>query len=169
MMRKLRPWSALVLLALTATVVAVDSQLGPSGGTGGSPFVDVIPEGARIVEVKLWGGKRVDAFQIFYETAGGVRGWLPKRGGSGGKEVTPPLQLGRDEYINEIRGRYGDRVDSLVIDLETKRDWFGYKAGGDGGKGEYKYTAPPGTQIVGFTGRAGKEIDAIGVVLRPRP
>ena len=40
--------------------------------------------------------------------------------------------------------------------------------GGPGGTAEYTYEAPPGFEIVGFYGRSGDLVDAMGVVLRAR-
>lgn len=40
-----------------------------------------------------------------------------------------------------------------------------FSFGGGGGSVHYSYTAPPGYAIVGFIGRQGSYIDAVGVIL----
>jgi hypothetical protein len=40
--------------------------------------------------------------------------------------------------------------------------------GGGGGGDNYSYGAPAGSQILGFYGRSGDQIDAIGIVYQPR-
>lgn len=62
-----------------------------------------------------------------------------------------------------MSGKYGNRVDSIVI--RTNQGNVLAK-GGFGGPGEYKYTANAQFSIVGFKGRSGNVIDAIGVVYR---
>jgi hypothetical protein len=143
-------------------------KLGPSGGIGGMPFADEIPDGARIVEVRVRSGARIDAIQVVYETADGEICPSPQHGESGGDLHT--LQLGKGEFIVKISGRFGARVDSINIVTEgsKKSDSLGFHAGGTGGDEDYNYEAPPGMEIIGFHGRAGQEVDAIGVIIRSR-
>src|SRR5215216_3336744 len=84
-------------------------------------------------------------------------------GGEGGQS-RPALVLEADEYITQVRGRYGNVVDSMEIVTNKRTESYG----GTGGGATYSYVAPPGTEICGFVGRAATVIDAIGVLIRPR-
>jgi Jacalin-like lectin domain len=81
-------------------------------------------------------------------------------GGGGGVRKVLSLQPG--EYITEVSGRYGSLVDSITTRTSRSQTmtW-----GGLGGVKGFDYQAPPGTQIVGFWGRSGQLIDAIGVLM----
>jgi hypothetical protein len=141
-------------------------RLGPSGGTGGESFYTVAPEGTRLVRVEVRAGRRIDAIQIVYRTPQGEEvagGWYGGRGG-----VRQTLTLGTGNAVLAIGGKYGARVDSIFVELDREGDGFPWTVGGEGGSVEYRYAAPPGYEIVGFHGRAGAEVDAIGAVLRHR-
>ena len=167
MLRRVPMIITFAVLIIASNVALSDSHFGPSGGHEGSEFVDIVPPGARITEIRIHSGERIDAIQVIYAGADGRPIEMPRHGGSGGGlEV---LRLGRGEYINEIKGRYGARLDSLTIGVEGKRaDWTGFHAGGSGGSADFRYQAPYGMEIIGFRGRSGAELDAIGVVLRKR-
>lgn len=138
-------------------------SLGPSGGTGGQEFLDQpIPKDSKVIEVKVRSGSLIDAVQIVYESRNG-RHELPKHGGDGGQLNVFPLD--QNEYITGLSGRFGSQVDSIRIhtNLQTSPVY-----GGAGGVAEYHYYAPENTEIIGFYGRSGSLIDAIGVVLRQR-
>lgn len=139
-------------------------RFGPSGGGGGREFVDdAIPQNSKVVEVQVHAGSRVDGVQIIHETREGVRQPLPQHGGNGGSLNV--FTLDADEFITGISGRFGSRVDSLQIQTNKQSS---IQFGGGGGSIDYHYEAPEGTEIVGFSGRSGSEIDAIGVTLRRR-
>jgi Jacalin-like lectin domain len=139
-------------------------KLGLSGGSGGREFSDdAIPSDSKVIEVQVRAGRLIDAVQITHESAGGARHPFPRHGGGGGELYV--FTLDSNEYITGISGRYGSRVDSLRIhtNLQTSPLY-----GGTGGFAEYHYEVPPGTEIVGFYGRSGAVMDAIGVLYRSR-
>jgi hypothetical protein len=155
-----------LLVSFAVTSNGADTAMGPSGGHGGSDFKDVVPEGARIVELRVWAGDVIDAIQIVYQDSAGNKVELPKRGGKGGKLNS--VAFGSGEFIYEISGKYGEKVDSLTIRANFKADRFDPHFGGGGGDVLYKYTAPQGMEIMGLCGRSGDKIDAIGIIVRPR-
>jgi hypothetical protein len=168
-----RSWiTALVaILHVTPALAQRDLLLGPSGGHEGNQFTYAIPSGARIAELRVHSGDWIDGLQIVYIAATGERVEMPPVGGSGGGLTS--LQLGTTQYIRKIYGRYGTYVDHLSIETEgSKASGEGagpdFDAGGGGGGADYTYEVPPGMQIVGFYGRAGQYLDAIGVIVRPR-
>ena len=89
---------------------------------------------------------------------------MVKHGGNGG--TLSVTRLGVGEKILSMYGNYGDHVDLLVIRTNLRTlTW-----GGPGGPGSFNYEAMKGTWILGFLGRAGEFLDAIGVLIYdPRP
>ena len=139
-------------------------RCGPSGGSGGQEFIDdAIPQNSKVVEVIIHAGNQVDSVQIVHETNSGVRQPLPAHGGAGGSRDS--FILDADEFITGISGRFGSRVDSIQIHTNKQSS---IRFGGSGGGADYQCQAPEGTEIVGFVGRSGSGIDAIGSVLRRR-
>ena len=136
---------------------------GPSGGGGGGPFNDesLLQAGTRVARVVIRTGALVDSVEITHARPNGSLVDLPHHGGFGGGEQRLDLNIG--ERITQIDGRYGQLVDSINIRTTQNRVLSG---GGDGGVDGYVYQAPPGFEIVGFFGRSGELMDAIGVVLR---
>lgn len=135
-------------------------QSGPSGGHGGKPFIDDnIPQGSRLAEIRIRAGSRLDAIQIVLEASAGDRFAMPAHGGNGG--TLEIFTLDSDEFITGISGRYGSKVDCIRIQTnkQSSPTW-----GGAGGDADFTYLAPSGSAIGGFVGRAGDEIDAIGVL-----
>ena len=142
---------------------------GPSGGGGGGEFNDErqlielkLPANHKVTRVVIRTGEVVDSVQILHIPLIIIPSstFTPTEGIGGGEQS---LELGPDEHITQIDGRYGLLVDS--INIRTSRDRV-LSGGGSGGVQGYLYQAPPGLQIVGFFGRSGARVDAIGIVLR---
>jgi hypothetical protein len=74
------------------------------------------------------------------------------------------FNLDPDEYLIGISGTFGDHINSIMF-YTNKRTSPTY--GGSGGTDTFSYTAPTGQRIVGFFGRAGDNLDAIGVLYAP--
>jgi hypothetical protein len=130
-----------------------------AGGRGGTAFSDSkVPLGARVAEVRLWIGDFIDAVQMTYVLPGGRILEGARHGGSGGRPYV--FRLETNEYITGISGRYGDNIDSLVIQTNRRTS---QSYGGRGGSRNYRISVPAGYQAVGFTGRAGQYLDAIGL------
>jgi hypothetical protein len=141
------------------TQLAQISQTSLAGGRGGSEFADRdIPSGASIVEVNVWAGERIDAVQMVYMLPDGRSQEGARHGGTGGNAVT--FRLDPDEYITGISGRSGEMVDSLRI-ITNKRTSQVF--GGRGGDRDFRIDIPRGNLAVGFAGRSGNLIDAIGL------
>jgi len=129
-----------------------------SGGSGGSDFSDSdIPEGARIVEVRVNGGQFIDSVQMVYSVRDGRAFEAVRHGGEGGRAASFRLKQG--EYIVGLSGRCGRYVDSLriVTNFRTSQVF-----GGGGGDRDFRIDVPQGTQVTGFVGRSGMYLDAIG-------
>lgn len=142
----------------------ITRKCGPSGGAGGKEFVDdVLPEDYQVAEVRIYAQERVHAVQIVHETCDGRSHPFPLHGSAAGQLHV--VQLDADEFIVGISGRFSTQVDSIRIHTNKQVSPL---FGSDCGAGAYVYEAPPGAEIVGFFGRAGDELVAIGVVLRRR-
>jgi len=134
-----------------------------AGGRGGSPFSDsAIPSGAIVSEVHVYSGELVDALQLLYTLPDGRTQLGLRHGGSGGRQNI--FQLGSDEYIIGLSGRYGDYLDSIRIHTNKRTSPL---YGGSGGNLDYRVDVASGNYAVGFTGRSGNYIDAIGLLFVP--
>jgi hypothetical protein len=162
-MKNIFPFAIMIAIAALAlgTANAQDQiTLGPSGGYGGSPFVDSVPSGAVPSEILIRSGTYVDTLQMVLQLPNGQIEYMDRHGGNGGDADSFDLRDG--EYITAIGGRYGQYVDSIQFYTNMRISTI---YGGSGGDADYYYEAPPGWQIVGFYGRSGDYVDAIGVVL----
>jgi hypothetical protein len=134
-------------------------QTNAAGGRGGSSFSDRdMPPGARIAEVRVRAGDHVDSIQAIYVLADGRTLEGARHGGTGGRMET--FRLDPDEYIVGISGRYGEYVDSIRIHTNRRTS---QTFGGRGGNRDFRIDIPAGNRAVGFLGRAGDSVDAIGL------
>jgi Jacalin-like lectin domain len=139
-------------------------QTAVAGGSGGSAFVDVYPQQSdvRIAEVQIRAGNRIDAVNVIYAFPDGRYSSNSWHGGQGG--TLNSFKLDTDEYIVGISGRYGETIDSLRIQTNKRSSQL---FGGPGGSRDYQIVVPQGNQAVGFMGRVGIYIDAIGLLYLP--
>ena len=157
------PLAFLILAAGPGSFGQTLSQTRVVGGTGGSPFVDSnVASGARVAEVRVYGGRYVDGLQFVYQLPDGSPLTGPRRGGDGGKLNT--FKLEADEYITGFSGKYGDLIDSLRIHTNERTSPV---YGGTGGTRDYRIEVPAGNTGVALLGRAGRYVDAIGLVYAP--
>jgi hypothetical protein len=140
---------------------------GASGGRGGKPFDHwKATNGARdISSIGFYVDSSVRCIFVNYRDGNRQKsgycdpgpGPLTFDGGRG-------INLAPDEYILGISGRFGDHIDSIrIYTNKITSPVFG----GNGGTDVFSYTAPEGQMIVGFFGRAGDNLDAIGVLYAP--
>lgn len=136
------------------------------GGRGGTAFLDKVPVGGRLSKVDIRCGGYIDSIQATYIVDGAPQ-LGPQFGGNGGELRT--LNIGADEYIESIKARVGEFIDGLQFTLrDTKtnatRVWpgVGQFVGGTGGH-EDEISAAPGMRVVGFWGRCGLYVDALGI------
>lgn len=145
---------------------------GPSGGTGGNsgvtdsdePFLEPSTRVARVVVSHDNSHDAVGVIQFTHVRANGTLLDLPQHGAFGGDQQD--FDLASNEHITKISGTYDRFVKSITI--ETSNPNHQLTVGHPVGAGQYAYEAPSGFEIVGFYGRSGTLVDAIGVVLRAR-
>jgi hypothetical protein len=142
---------------------------GPSGGSGGNSGDTDSDEGflqpgtrvARVVLSHDNSHNAVEGIQFTHVRHDGTLLDLPHHGGFGGDQQD--FDLVSNEHIVQISGTYDRFVNSITVATDIGHQ---LTVGNPVGAGAYTYQAPPGFEIVGFFGRSGTLVDAIGVVLR---
>ena len=152
------------------------SAYGPSGGPGGSEFriwppiedgftLDTTP--FEIAGLIFNTGSYIDAMQVIYRNVQtGDMVVSDKVGGNGGMKA-PPFELAQDEYITNFLGWAGDYVNSLAVFIIGLSQPVVF--GSPETTTNFEYTWEPTEEVIGFWGRSGAYIDAIGVLVRHRP
>jgi hypothetical protein len=143
--------------------------LGPEGGPHGTVFsIEPVDDEFEIDSLTVWAGAVIDAIQITYRhRATGELAVTPKIGGGGGGENQLVLEPG--EYITRVEGRAGACVVSMSIQTNRRRVPAGNtRWGGELGDRGYDFICRAGEEIIGFEGRSGDYIDAIGAIVRTR-
>jgi hypothetical protein len=135
------------------------------GGPHGTPFTDVaaVPVGRRATQLRLRAGGRVDGVGL--TMANGVS---YDHGGQGGTLTT--LNLGANEHLTSVTlntAQYNGHT--RVFHARFTTNLGRTLAGGATTSSAVTYTAPAGWQISGFHGRAGAELDTLGVISPPVP
>jgi len=139
--------------------MSAQMKCGPSGGIGGENFVDTLPPTKmKIKEVLVWYEDTVEAIQVTWSDNS-----KSDKHGKGNANPTS-FTLRDDEYLVSISGRYGKSLDRITL-ITTKGQEKSF--GGEGGDVEFYYNVDPTysqAHIIGFFGRAGDVIDAIGCI-----
>ncbi len=133
------------------------------GGPHGTAFNDAddLPSALSPRTLTLRGASRLDAVSLTHDG-----GTTLTHGGTGGTATS--LTLASGEHLTSVKLTQGQkdgrtRVFSAAFTTDRARTLTAGTATSD----TATYTAPSGWQIVGFTGRAGTEIDKLGVVYAP--
>ncbi|MEU9477546.1 jacalin-like lectin [Streptomyces sp. NPDC048191] len=133
------------------------------GGPHGTAFNDAntLPAIPSPRTLTLRGGARLDAVSLIHDD-----GTALTHGGTGGAAAS--LTLGAGEHLTSVALTEGrkdgrTRIFSAAITTDRGRTLSAGTATSDAAT----FTAPSGWQIVGFTGRAGDEIDKLGVLYAP--
>ncbi|OMO75253.1 Mannose-binding lectin [Corchorus olitorius] len=139
-------------------------SVGPWGGQGGSPWDDGVYSTVR--QLVIAHGAGIDSIQIEYDNKGNSI-WSRKHGGEAGSKIDKVKLDYPDEFLTSIHGHYGSLFEGgphLVRSLtfHSNRKTYG------------PYGVEQGTsfsmnrgKIVGFYGKSGWYLDAIGVHLKP--
>ncbi|MET8770774.1 jacalin-like lectin [Streptomyces sp. NPDC004658] len=145
---------------------ALDPKLRASdffGGPHGTAFNDAddLPAAPAPRTLTLRGGARLDAVSLTLD-GGTVLG----HGGTGGTAAS--LTLASGEHLTSVSLTEG-RKDGLtrIFSAAFTTDRGRTLSAGTATADSTVFTAPTGWQIVGFTGRAGDEIDKLGVLYAP--
>lgn len=135
--------------------------IGPFGGTGGGRFQDSpLPDRAKICKVRIRHSDCINAIGLSYKLNGQIID-LPMHGGDGG--TLSEFAIEDDEYITSLIVRWTDYVRFLAIVTNKRRQEYG-----NVNIPSYEYAFDiehPKQELVGFQGRSGLFLDAIGVML----
>ncbi|QRK10898.1 RICIN domain-containing protein [Archangium violaceum] len=134
------------------------------GGPHGIAFNDVysLPDNPAVSTLTIRSGNRVDRVEVTLSN-----GYIFSHGGTGGTESSLPLAS--NEYLTSLylcSGSYNNTTRIFYTRFTTSAGRS--LAGGKATSNCTTYTAPSGWQIVGFHGRAGDEVDKLGVVYAPQ-
>ncbi|MER5750563.1 jacalin-like lectin [Streptomyces sp. NPDC002088] len=133
------------------------------GGPHGTAFNDAddLPSALSPRTLTLRAGARLDAVSLTHDA-----GTTLTHGGTGGTATS--LTLASGEHLTSVKLTEGQkdgwtRIFSAAFTTDKGRTLSAGTATTD----TKTFTAPSGRQIVGFTGRAGDEIDKLGVLYAP--
>ncbi|CAM0874426.1 unnamed protein product [Alopecurus aequalis] len=152
-------------------------KVGPWGGSGGQAYFNMgIGGGAsppRLLSVTLYHADAVHAFSFEYlqgtvvrRTYTGLSG--DRYYGSKGRRAT--INFARDEHVTAVEGTFGRSrsVTEVVVTSLTFRTDKGRTYGPYGEETGTPFSIPAANGcIVGFWGRSGRLLDAIGVYIMP--
>ena len=147
---------------LLSTAMVQAQPMPVVGGPGGAPFADKPPSGVRLGAVALRTGELIDAIAVVVVRPDGQRVPLQLHGRPGGSPRVFPLEDG--EYLVAMRVWSGQVVEA--IQFETNRRLspvYGSPRGPS-----RRLVVPVGSEAVGFVGRAGLYVDALGFALQAR-
>ncbi|RCV15904.1 hypothetical protein SETIT_3G095300v2 [Setaria italica] len=146
---------------------AVPIKIGAWGGDGGTEF-DVTEPPKRLQSMTIRAGDSIDSIGFSYIDEAGKKHSEGPFGGTGGQLTT--IKFAPLEYVKKFSGTIGRAVGSgemlFVASLEIETNVKKY---GPYGKEDNDYPfsipLPENTSVVGFFGRAGRLIDAVGVYI----
>ena len=133
------------------------------GGPHGTAFNDAddLPATPAPRTLTLRGANRLDAVSLTHDG-----GTALTHGGTGGTATS--LTLASGEHLTSVKltqGQKDGRTRIFSASFTTDRNRT--LSAGTATSAAKTFTAPSGWQIVGFTGRAGGEIDKLGVIYAP--
>ncbi|XP_010533571.1 PREDICTED: jacalin-related lectin 3 isoform X2 [Tarenaya hassleriana] len=142
------------------------TSVGPWGGQSGSPWDDGVYSSVR--QIVIAHGSGIDSIQIEYDK-NGKSVWGDKHGGKGGNKFDKVKLEYPDEYLTSVHGTYGsfDVWGTLCVrslTFESNRRKYG-PFGSE--SGTYFSLPKSEAKIVGFHGKTGWYLDAIGVHIQP--
>lgn len=116
----------------------------------------------QVTGLSVRGGSRVDKVGMSYSN-----GTTIHKGGSGGTEKT--LQLAADEYVTELELNKGTHNGSQrIFFIEFRTNKGRSLSTGTRTSDRITFTAPAGWHVTGLFGRAGTEVDKLGVIYEPQ-
>ncbi|XP_021317581.1 uncharacterized protein LOC8068739 [Sorghum bicolor] len=140
---------------------------GPWGGDRGSTR-DIMVAPQSLKSVKICSAAVVDAISFSYLDRYGREHSMPFWGGVGGMIRT--IDLAPSEYVKEVSGTYGlcsPHPDVVITSLTLVTNLCSYGPFGQPTGTPFHTRVDKTASIVGFFGRSGIYLDAIGVYVRP--
>ncbi|TVU22011.1 hypothetical protein EJB05_31687, partial [Eragrostis curvula] len=141
------------------------SKIGPWGGNGGMPHdMKVVPH--RMESMTVCSDAVVNSLAFSYNDRNGKQQMLGPWGTPGGSSYT--IRLGAFEHLKGIIGTFGpfDAAGNIITSLTITTNLRRYGPFGRGGGTEFTVPVEVHGSVVGFFGRAGTYLDALGVYIR---
>jgi len=137
------------------------TKVGPLGGNGGD-VVDIPPAPQRLESVTIGSGDVIDSLAFSYIDQVGEKQTAGPWGGDGGLSKT--INFEPTETVKKIMGTTGNFGGKVVVNslkIVTNLDTYGPYGKGNG----IQFVIPENdnSSVVGFHGRAGLFLDAIGI------
>ncbi|KAE8769856.1 32 kDa protein [Hordeum vulgare] len=149
-------------------VYSLLTKLGPWGGNGGGDkdILEAVPR--RMESITVSSGSIVDSIKFSYVDQTGQKHTAGPWGGSGGNQNT--FMLGASEFVKEVSGTFGiydkDRH-NIITSLKFITNVKTYGPFGEAKGTPFTIPVQKNSSIVGFFGRSGIYLDALGVYVRP--
>ncbi|XP_034606764.1 disease resistance protein Pik-2 isoform X3 [Setaria viridis] len=139
---------------------------GPWGGDGGSTR-DITMAPKSLKSVKVCSAVVVDSLSFSYLDRYGREHNTPLWGGVGGS--IRMINLGPSEFVKEVSGTYGrfSHLPNVITSFTLVTNLCSYGPFGQPSGTPFHTRVDRTGSIVGFFGRSGKYLDAIGVYVRP--
>ncbi|KAM0839773.1 hypothetical protein ACQ4PT_060101 [Festuca glaucescens] len=153
-----RSGAAIDAIGVYTGPILAEVKIGPWGGNGGFAKDMTVKESLlRLESVTIKSGSYIDSLVFSYVDTQGKRHTEGPWGGSGGNPQT--IVLGPKEFVKKVTGTIDNGISSLVLVTNIKTYGpFGQERGQRFGE-----TVPENTCVVGFFGRSGAALDALGV------
>lgn len=132
------------------------------GGPGGDRFVDHPPPDVQLISVVIRAGTSVDAVAPVLRRADGTPYTVSLHGGLGGDVNT--FRLDKNERLTAM-SVWANRstIDAIQFESNLKRSRIYGTPRGE----SFRVVVPPGHRVVGFVGRSGAQLNAVGFALQP--
>ncbi|KAF6998551.1 hypothetical protein CFC21_014666 [Triticum aestivum] len=143
------------------------TKLGPWGGSGGSDK-DIVEAPRRLESITVSSGSIIDSIKFSYVDQAGQKHTSGPWGGSGGNPNT--IVLGASEFVKEVSGTYGiydADQHNIIMSLKFITNVKAYGPFGEANGTPFTIPVENNSSIVGFFGRSGIYLDALGVYVRP--
>ncbi|XP_044450543.1 putative proline-rich receptor-like protein kinase PERK6 isoform X3 [Triticum aestivum] len=149
------------------------TKIGPRGGMGGS-ICDIEENPWRLTSLTIFCRGIIDSISFSYIDQYGRKQHVGPWGVDYISQNTETICFGSSEFVEEVSGAYGNYRGILrVISLTFVTNVRTYGPFGNpyhehmAGLTHFRFMADEGSRIVGFHGRSGSYIDAIGVYMYP--
>ncbi|XP_062027217.1 jacalin-related lectin 19-like [Rosa rugosa] len=142
-------------------------SVGPWGGQTGLMWDDGVYSTVR--QLVIAHGSGIDSIQIEYDSKG-CSFWSDKHGGNGGWKTDKVKLDYPEEFLTSIHGYYGKISEWGTVSVRSLTFKSNKRSYGPFGIEQGNYFSLPvttGNKIVGFHGRSGWYLDAIGAYLKP--
>lgn len=142
------------------------TKIGPWGSSHEGTVQDITESPKRLESITLYHGWSVDSISFTYLDHAGEKHKAGPWGGPGGDPIM--IEFGSSEFLKEVSRTFGPYEGSTVIrsiNFITNKQTYGPFGRQEGTP--FSVPAQNNSSVVGFFGRSGKYINAVGVYVQP--